>query len=49
VSKTIDFNIQVLEAVSLAGAKDKDELIALFGDKGWALFLEAEEEVKDEE
>ncbi|WP_248917459.1 LppP/LprE family lipoprotein [Pseudomonas entomophila] len=48
VSKTIDYNIQVLEAVPLAGPKDKEGLIAMFGDKGWALYQEAEEEVKDE-
>lgn len=48
MSKTIDYNIQVLEAVPLAGPKDKEGLIAMFGDKGWALYQEAEEEVKDE-
>lgn len=47
VSKTIDFNIEVLESVPLIGPEDKKGLIALFGDKGWGLYEEAEEEVKD--
>lgn len=47
VSKTIDFNINVLESVPLAGPEDKKGIIAMFGDEGWDLYEETEEEVKD--
>lgn len=48
VSKTIDFNINVLESVPLAGPEDKKGIVALFGDEGWNLYEETEEEIKDE-
>ncbi|EMQ0613462.1 hypothetical protein R0M22_006042, partial [Pseudomonas aeruginosa] len=48
VSKTIDFNIKVLESVPLSGPEDKKGIIAMFGDEGWDLWEESEEEVKDQ-
>lgn len=48
MSKTIDFNIKVLESVPLSGPEDKKGIIAMFGDEGWDLWEESEEEVKDQ-
>ena len=48
VSKTIDFNIKVLESLPLSGPNDKKDIIAMFGDKGWDLWEESEQEVKDQ-
>ncbi|HFH4315017.1 hypothetical protein [Pseudomonas aeruginosa] len=48
VSKTIDFNIKVLESIPLSGPNDKTDIIAMFGDKGWDFWEESEQEVKDQ-
>lgn len=48
VSKTIDYNIGLVEAVPFAGPEDKKSILAMFGNAGWDLYEQAEREVKDD-
>lgn len=48
VSKTIDYNIGLVEAVPFAAPEDKQAILAMFGDAGWDLYEQAVREVKDD-